>query len=102
MIGELGFPRGLISIEKGIGFRRTDLICYSREMTPLLLIECKADAIDEAAMRQAFGYNDTVKAPFVCLASAEKTLTLWHERGKIASVPFLPVYGELYEMSRRL
>ena len=102
MIGELGFPKGLISVERAIGNRRYDILVFSREMAPLLLIECKADAIDEAALQQALGYNETVKAPFICLCGIDQIKTLWHEKGKMASVPFLPKFEELYAMARKL
>lgn len=102
MVKELGFPKGLISVERAIGPRRYDLVCYTKEMAPLLLVECKAGALDEAAIRQAMGYNDVVKAPFICLVNAEEMITLWREQGKVASVPFLPMFQELYEISRRL
>jgi hypothetical protein len=102
MIQDLGFHKGLISIEKGIGQRRYDLVCYSQAMTPLVLIECKAVKLDDTAIRQAFGYNGTVKAPFVCLVSPFETKTFWQEQDQIASVDFLPVYNELYGISKRL
>lgn len=102
MIVKLGFPKGLISVERKIGSRRFDLVCYTKEMKTLLLVECKAGAIDEAATRQALGYNDVVKAPFVCLVNPREMITLWHEQGRIASVPFLPTFKDLYEISRRL
>jgi hypothetical protein len=102
MISEWGYPKGLISVEKKIGSRRYDVVCYTRDVLPLLLIECKAIEINEAAENQAFGYNDAVKAPFICLASQTAIKTLWQEKGKIVSVPFLPKYAELYEFSRRL
>lgn len=96
MIDELGFPKGLISVEKGLGGRRTDIVCYTKEMRPLLLIECKAGELGMAAASQAFGYNDTIKAPFICLANSEEIKTFWQEQDQIASVPFLPPYIELY------
>jgi hypothetical protein len=102
MIKELGFPKGLISVERAIGPRRYDLVCFTKEMTPLLLVECKAGALNEIAIRQAMGYNDVLKAPFICLANAKETITLWQEQGNIASVPFLPMFQELYEISRRI
>lgn len=102
MIGEWGFPKGLLSIEKEIGARRYDLVCYSQAMIPLLLVECKAGALNDAGIRQAFGYNATVKAPFICLACPTEIKTFWHEQGQIASVPFLPLYKELYAMAQRL
>lgn len=101
MMADLGFPKGLISIEKKIGSRRFDLVCYTREMMPLLLVECKAGELDEAAERQAFGYNERVGAPFICLANGTGVKTFWHEGERLVCVPFLPKYVELDDVFRR-
>ena len=102
MIFDLGFPKGLISVEKKVGARRYDVACYSKSMEPLLLIECKATELNASAIAQAFGYNGTVKAPFICLASPTEIKTFWQAQGQIASVPFLPMYAELDAISKRL
>lgn len=98
MIHDLGFPKHAIAVEKSIGDRRADLICYAsvnRQIAPLLLIECKAEKIDEKAERQLLGYNSLIKAPFWCLAAAGEIKTMWHEQGRLVSVPFLPPYEQL-------
>lgn len=99
MIVELGFPKGLIAVEKNVdGHRRFDIVCYANQkegMVPLLLIECKADQVTEKGMRQAEGYNQSIGAPFLCIASADAIKTFWYENGKIVSVPFLPKYADL-------
>jgi hypothetical protein len=95
MMFGLGYPKGLISVERAIGERRYDIVCFSPQMAPLLLVECKAEHADEAAIQQALGYNGTIKAPFICLATAGCTVTYWYERGELKSVPFLPAYQEL-------
>lgn len=77
-----GFPRGLISVEVSLASiasfsakvpkRRLDLVFFSNSaqgLQPLMLVECKADKIDDAAERQLIGYNQFVLAPFLCLAS---------------------------------
>lgn len=107
MIQTLGYPRGLLVIEKEIAGlphckgeakgRRADLICFAPNihrdypLYPLLLVECKAVLLDEAALQQLIGYNATVKAPFICLANHEERRTYWHG----GSAPFLPRYSEL-------
>src|SRR5690242_14822270 len=65
MIHALGFPKELIAVEKelkelphlagrSVPERRIDVLCYGKEihpehsLYPLLLIECKREAIDEA------------------------------------------------------
>lgn len=101
MIFDLGFLRGLIAVEKQVGTRRYDLVSYTPEMRPLLLVECKAGPIEKKAASQAFGYNDEIKAPFVSLANANEVRTFWRGNDGLESVPFLPTYKELYEISKR-
>ena len=98
MIHELGYPKGLISVEKKIGSRRFDIVVFTQEMNPILLIECKANGLKEAE-NQAIGYNQTVKAPFICLASSTEIKTFWSEQGQLKSVPFLPMYKQLFNVS---
>ena len=99
MIGELGFPKGLLVVEGDLETgRRFDLVCYAKAkegLRPLLLVECKADTIDEAAARQAWGYNASIGAPFLCLVCGKEIRTLWKAEGKIESVPFLPPFADL-------
>lgn len=97
----LGFPKGLISVEKNLApDRRIDLLCHTtvkEKIVPLLLVECKAIEINRAAEQQVFGYNAAIQAPFICLANQKEIKTLWKEMDKIASVPFLPSYAQLVE-----
>lgn len=102
MLVDLGYPKGLISVERKVGDRRFDIVCYTSACTPLLLVECKAGELNDSAENQAFGYNATIQAPFICLACPNQIKTLWREQERIASVPFLPKFSELYEFSKRL
>ena len=104
MLDCLGYPKGLIAVEKEIGNarRRVDVICYaihSTDLSPLLLIECKAHDCTVEAREQAFGYNASLQAPFLCIAGKTQIHTLWLNNNKIVSVPFLPPYRDLLEMS---
>lgn len=112
MIGSLGYPRSLISVEKAISslirvgreedpLRRIDILCFmpkSDGLSPLLLVECKASesALDQAEA-QVLGYNEKIKAPFIALASPMGVKTLWQEGKKMASIPFLPSFAQLVE-----
>lgn len=100
MITDLGYPKGLIAVEKEIVSlnRRMDILCYrpaNGGLAPLLLIECKAEKITIDAERQALGYNDACGAPFIALAGSDEIKTFWREKDKVASVPFLPPFNEL-------
>jgi len=102
MIDNLSFPKGLIGVEKKIaaGLRRVDIVVYKKNdehLTPLLIVECKASALDEeAAFRQAAGYRAACGLPpFWCLAHAAGIRTFWCEENVFRSVPFLPPYSQL-------
>ena len=102
MIDCLSFPKGLIGVEKKIGaaLRRVDIVVFKKideHLTPLLLVECKASALDEeAAFRQAAGYRAACGLPpFWCLAHASGIRTFWWEKEALRSVPFLPPYSQL-------
>ena len=97
MIKELGYPLGLLAVEKELQTgRRVDLLCYApRLLCPLLIIECKAKPCTEEAKKQAMGYNASLGAPFICVADSSEVHTLWFEGSAIASVPFLPTFEQL-------
>jgi hypothetical protein len=101
MIHKLGFPKGLISVERKSLERRTDIVCYTPEGRALLLVECKAVSLTQETLQQALGYNAIVQAPFICLVNHEEIKTFWQEKELLTHVPFLPKYVELYERIRR-
>ena len=102
MTGKLGFPKGLLSVERRVGTRRYDVVCYTPEGGPLLLVECKAAHLHDEAMQQAQGYNSELKAPFICLVCETAIKTFWQEEKGLVAVPFLPTYQELYGVFKRL
>lgn len=70
-----GYPKGLMSIEGGVKYnklqKRADIVAYSRQGTPFLLIECKAPHVKltEAVFQQAAVYNQQLKAPYVAITN---------------------------------
>lgn len=104
MIGPLGYPKGLLSVEKEIeAGRRIDLMCYTPGdggLKPLLLVECKAEEFFSLAEKQVWGYNAFVRAPFVCVICGRLAKTFWQEPSKICTVPFLPTYEQLLSSLR--
>jgi Type I restriction enzyme R protein N terminus (HSDR_N) len=90
MVEELGFPSHLMAIEKELAQlphlqnlplaqipkRRLDLLVFSpKDLSPLLMIECKATTLSSKSIRQLIGYNYFVKASFICLANHHEVLT---------------------------
>lgn len=86
MVGELGYPKALLSVEKGLDsmphlppgeypLRRFDLICFCKNIIanhplyPLLVIECKSVPLKKAFREQVIGYNHYLGAPFIALVN---------------------------------
>lgn len=80
MINQFEYPKSLISLETGLLFnqlqKRTDIIVYDRNAKPFLLIECKAATVElsQNTFEQVCTYNQTVKAPYICITNGLKTL----------------------------
>lgn len=111
MISQLGFPKGLIAVEKDLAslsrhpvisdpHRRVDILSFAptkEGLRPLLLVECKAKEIEEAALAQVLGYNRVIGAPFICLTNGILTKTFWREKKEMVSISFLPSFHQLLE-----
>ncbi|MEM7175390.1 MAG: type I restriction enzyme HsdR N-terminal domain-containing protein [Chlamydiota bacterium] len=92
MVEELSYPKALIAVEKEIKHfavdrkkvpqRRVDILCFDRQTRPLLLIECKAKAIDAKAVAQVLGYNEFIRAPIIGLAQPAAILLGWKKNGE--------------------
>jgi len=77
LIHGLGWPASRIASEAKIDHAptaqtlRADLIAYSKEMKPEILVECKAESVklNEAAAVQTARYNTTVKASVMLITN---------------------------------
>jgi hypothetical protein len=120
MMGELGYPRELLVIEKGIRElphlasldvpqRRLDILCYGKEihpvhaLFPLLLIECKEGPLTKSALNQVIGYNYHVKAHFVAAVNRDEVQLGFFDgaRNHPVSGSFLPSFKELMQWVKR-
>lgn len=71
-----GWSKHRISTEEAIGeigdkAMRTDLICYSQQFDPKLLVECKAEYVSISAKtaEQVARYNQKVGAPYLLMSN---------------------------------
>lgn len=113
MVRDLHFPPHLISVEKeiaqlphlqlteGIPKRRLDILAFTKELLPLLMIECKAVKLTPAFAQQVVGYNAFVGAPYVCLANEREVLTGFYdeEAGHFRFEPGLKSFPRLLTAS---
>jgi hypothetical protein len=101
LIGGLGYPKALISLENGLKYnqmsKRSDIVVYARDGSCFMVIECKSPIvkIDQDVFHQAACYNAVLKATFLVttnglthyccrIDSLEKTAVFQSE---------LPVFG---------
>ena len=78
LIDVKGYPQSLIAVEKGFRQNRLkhryDLLVYQRTGVPLMIIECKAPAVEinQHAFDQAGRYNISHKAPYLLISNGRK------------------------------
>lgn len=113
MTEELGFPAHLLAVEKALHQFphlaqkralpdcRVDIACFAsnifpgRELSPLLIIECKAVPITGSALEQVIGYNYFCEAPYVAVANEQSIRLSWLGDNGWESIDFLPHYQDL-------
>jgi hypothetical protein len=121
LIEELHYPKELIVVEKELSSlphittpkgeipqRRADLILYGKgihptySLYPMVLIECKAIPLNEAARQQVIGYNHYVQAYFIGLANEETLLFGEKQRGEWQFHDYFPTYQQLHTACKEL
>lgn len=93
LMHQTDWPKSRIGFEAPIKLQqakntlRADLILYSREMKPEILIECKAESVKltNAVAEQAARYNQAVGAPYVCLTNGITDLWYRVENGNASA-----------------
>ncbi|MDL2231917.1 type I restriction enzyme HsdR N-terminal domain-containing protein [Porphyromonadaceae bacterium OttesenSCG-928-L07] len=75
LINDRQYPAPLIDVEKLVEInglkRRFDIVCYDRNATPLLIVECKAPniSLSQSVFDQAFEYNSILAARYVAITN---------------------------------
>lgn len=94
------YPRSLIRVEGGLQYnslqKRSDILVFSREGSPWMVIECKAPEVrlSEKSIFQASVYNATLRAEYVVVSNGLTHLYAridW-EKGTTSWIEDLPVY----------
>lgn len=77
LLHQTNWPKSRIGFEAPVKIHqakntlRADLILYNRQMTPEVLIECKAESVklNSAVAEQTARYNQDMGAPYICLTN---------------------------------
>ncbi len=103
LVNQLQVPITLMALEKKIIMntlnRRFDIVVYSRDINPLLIIECKSAnvKITQEVFNQAAGYNTVLKAPFLLITNGliHHACKIDFQKSNIQYLNALPLYSEM-------
>lgn len=92
------YPASLISIERGVkiisGTKRTDILVYTRQGKPWMIVECKAPEVPvtEDALLQAARYNMALQASFLVLTNGMEHYCCSLQNRQIEFLDDLPLF----------
>lgn len=98
---ELGFPKGLIAVEKSFQLhrrtKRTDIVLYNNEGAPMILVECKRPSIKitQQTFDQAFRYNIYLKVPYLVITNGEELYCCHVENESVTFIKDIPNYQNI-------
>lgn len=101
LVEQFGYPAGLIAVEVqimlGDAKRRCDAVVYDRTMTPIVLIECKAETVPltQRTLDQAATYNRRLNVPYLMLHNGPQTIVAHVETDKIDYLQAIPTWKDL-------
>ena len=93
-----GYPPTCMQVERMVTYnginKRFDVLIRNRQGHPWLLIECKAPQvpITQAEVYQIAAYNNTLKAPYLCLTNGIDTYLAQVSEQGITALEGLPRY----------
>lgn len=103
LIFDYHFPKSLISVEKKLTLneltKRTDILLFNHNSTPLLIIECKAPDIilNPKTFEQIAGYNLTLRVPYLWITNGKQNILskIDHQTSSFSFLKILPTVDEL-------
>jgi len=103
LINEKQCPASLIAVEKELSLnnmkKRTDIVVYYKEGTPLLIVECKAPSIkiSPEVFEQAARYNLTLKVNYLMVTNGLQhyCCMIDHQKQSFKYLEKIPSYQQL-------
>lgn len=93
------YPASLIAVEKKILLgeltKRCDIVVYTRDMKPFMIIECKKTGVplNQKVLEQILRYNINLQPPYLIVTNGEYTIAMKKENGQFVPVDIFPEYG---------
>lgn len=106
LINDLGYSKGLMASEKLVKYnglnKRCDIIFYSKNLSPLVIVECKATTVSltEDTFYQIAKYNFTLNAPVLILTNGLHHIVahINHKENKIEFLDKIPSLNEVNQL----
>lgn len=93
------YPKGLISVEKEIAVnglkKRYDIVVYSADHKPWMLVECKEPQIpvSESTLQQLLRYHQTLQCPYWMLSNGSQHYCAAVHGQEVLWLEGLPAYN---------
>ncbi len=101
------YPRSLLKVEGSVEAfgqkRRFDAVVYSREISPLMIVECKAPTvkISDKTLQQIAVYHSSLKTPYLLISNGIKHFCCKMKTdGRYAFLDDIPDYEMLLKNSK--
>jgi type I site-specific restriction-modification system R (restriction) subunit len=103
LVSRKNVPASLLAVETSIRYnrlsKRCDIVVFSRNGKPVLIVECKAREIkiDQLVFQQVAMYNFTLKVKYLVVTNGSETFTCMvdHEKGSFQFLDEVPDFEEL-------
>jgi hypothetical protein len=101
-------PPGLISVEFSITVngmeKRCDVVVFSPQLNPVMIVECKARHIEisQQVISQASTYNLKLKVPFLLMTngSQQYCCKIDYVMGDISFLNYIPLFNEMVSFNQ--
>lgn len=108
LINHLNYPLGLLSSEYTVDYngmkKRADIVCFNKELKPVLIVECKAPEIGltDDTFRQIAKYAATLKSRFLILTNGlnHYCVQLNCKANQVDFLENIPDYKTLIEITK--
>lgn len=96
----LHYPKNLLGVEVSLKLnnlsKRADIVVYSADLTPWMIVECKAAEVEitQAVFDQAARYNLTIRVPFLVVTNGIRLLAakINFKENKVEMLQTMPDY----------
>lgn len=94
------YPSALVALEKkimvGEMVRRFDILVFSRDHKPWMMVECKSTAVPltEEVLGQALRYNIAMPVQYIVITNGVHCMGFAKRNGKLINLENIPDFGE--------